>query len=259
MRVLLTRPAERSEDLGSILQAHGIGCVVESMLDIVPEPWDGTILPVYQAVLVTSLYASRALLEARRVDRDLRIFAVGPATARPLLQAGFTDVPVAGGTAESMIGLVRREADPTAGRLLYLSGLHISRDLVSALTPEGFAVDRSVVYRAVAVTDMSATLRREIDEGRIDAVVLFSVRTAMTFRRLMVEANLVGACAGMTAIAFSSRIAEALAPLRFRHLEIAASPHLDDAIDAVLRARDILVGRKARHSDPGSRSGAPAR
>lgn len=237
MRVLLTRPQAQSEKLGSVLLTHGIGWFAEPMLEIVPVAWDPSALAGRQAVLVTSANASEALLHCSEVRRDLPIFAVGPGTASPLLKAGFTNVHAAGGTAVDLIALVRRKLDPRAGRLLHLSGFDIVRDLAIALAPDGFAVDRVIAYQACAARQLSVRSRREISEARIDLALFFSARTAATFRELVSTSSLASACTRIAAIAFSARIADALRPVGFREVQVAAAPSLEAVLDAVLRMR----------------------
>jgi uroporphyrinogen-III synthase len=235
MRVLLTRPQTQSEELGSILKARGVEWLGEPLLRIVPVPWDPNALARTQAVLLTSANASRELLQIPAVRRDLPVFAVGPATAAPLQAAGFSDVQTAEGTAASLIAHVRRNADPKAGRLLHLSGRDISLDLAAGLAPAGFSVDRVIVYRACAVERLSARTLHEVSWNRVDGAVFLSARTAAVFCSLVIAAGLVDACARMTAVAISRKVAEALRPAGFRQVSVATSPDLDGVLDAILR------------------------
>jgi uroporphyrinogen-III synthase len=110
----------------------------------------------------------------------------------------------------NLIAYVRRHADPRAGRFLYLSDFDINLDLGTGLAPAEFAVDRVVVYRAVAVECMGVGGMREIAQGGFNAAVFLSARTAAVFCSLAIVAGLVEACARMTAITISRKVAEAL-------------------------------------------------
>jgi uroporphyrinogen-III synthase len=234
MRVLLTRPHAQSEELGSILKTHGVEWLGEPLLSIVPVGLDPNVLAKPQAVLLTSANASRELLKIPGVRRNLPVFAVGSATAAPLQAAGFSNVHAAGGTAESLIAHVRRQVDPQAGRLLYLSGGDISRDLAASLAPDGFLVDRVIVYHACAVDRLSARTLHEMSWNRIDGAVFLSARTASIFCNLVIAAGHKEACARMTAVTMSGQVAEALRPVGFRQVVVAASPCIDSIIEAVL-------------------------
>jgi uroporphyrinogen-III synthase len=235
MRVLLTRPTGQAEELGAVLTAQGIEWLGEPLLRIVPVPWDPGVLAGKAALLVTSANASRELLRVPGVRRDVPVFAVGPATAEPLQTAGFSDVHAADGTAVSLIAHVRRHADPQAGRLLHVSGRDIAVDLAASLARTGFAVDRVVVYRAVAVERMNAGVMREIAHGGFDAAMFLSARTAAVFCSLVIAAGIVDACTRMTAVAISRRVAQALRPAGFRQVVVAASPSRDAVLEAILR------------------------
>ena len=215
--------------------AHGIEWLSEPLLRIVPVPWDPSVLEGRAALLVTSANASRELLRVPGVRRDVPVFAVGPATAEPLQTAGFSDVHAADGTAVSLIAHVRQHADPRAGRLLHVSGRDIAVDLAASLARTGFAVDRVVVYRAVAVERMNAGVMREIAHGGFDAAMFLSARTAAVFCSLVIAAGIVDACTRMTAVAISRRVAQALRPAGFRQVVVAASPSRDAVLEAILR------------------------
>jgi len=233
MRVLLTRPQAQSEDLGARLRARGCDWLGEPLLRIVPVPWDPDVLAEPQALLLTSANASRALLQVPGVRRNTLIFAVGPATAAPLRAAGFSDVHAAGGTAVDLMDLIRRRIDPQAGRLLHLGGYDIAVDLAAGLAPDGFKVDRTIVYRACTAERLSARAVHEISQNRIDSAVFLSARTAAAFCELASRSGITGSCARMTAVAISRKVAEALRPAPFRQVAVAATPSLDAVLDAV--------------------------
>lgn len=153
----------------------------------------------------------------------------------PLQAAGFSNVQAAGGSAVSLIAHVRRHADPRAGRLLHISGCDIALDLGNGLAPAGFAVDRVVVYRAVPVEHLSPEAMYEISQRRIDVAVFLSSRTAAVFCSLVIASGSVDACARMTAVAISSKVAEALRPAGFGQSAVAASPSRDAVLEAILR------------------------
>jgi uroporphyrinogen-III synthase len=236
MRILLTRPAGQAEELGAVLTAQGIDWLGEPLLRIVPAAWDPGVLAGKAALLITSANGSRELLQVPGVRRDCPVFAVGPATAAPLQAAGFSNVQAAGGTAVSLIAHVRRHADPWAGRLLHVSGRDIAVDLATGLAPFRFAVDRVVVYRAVPVERLSTGAMHGIAQGRIDIAVFLSARTAAVFCSLIIASGLMGACADMTAVAISRKVAEALQPAGFRRVVVAVSPDRASVVDAVLQA-----------------------
>ena len=256
LRALVTRPRHQAGELVAGLQARGIACLVEPMLEILPRPWDPrSLLAGPQAVLLTSANAAEALLRAV-AGRALPlppILAVGPATARPLcragLQLGVRRIEAAGGDAADLLRLVRRRLDPRGGPVLHLSGEAIACDLGAALAADGYAVERHVVYAARPATRLSARLRAALADGGIQLAPFLSCRTAMAFRDLVLATRLESACRGMVGVALSPRIAAAMRPLPWCALATAARPDLRSllaALDASLAGIvDAAFGRPA--------------
>lgn len=92
-----------------------------------------------------------------------------------------------------------------------------------------------MVYRAVPVEHLSPEAMYEISQRRIDVAVFLSSRTAAVFCSLVIASGIVDACARMTAVAISSKVAEALRPADFGQLAVATSPSRDAVLEAILR------------------------
>src|SRR4051812_13888324 len=124
MRALVTRPIEDAAPLEAALRARGIEPVVAPMMSIWPA---GTAprLDGIAALLFTSANGVRAFagLSDRR---DLPAFAVGPATAAALSEAGFPRVETASGNVEALATLVAERLDPKAGPLLHVAGSEVA-------------------------------------------------------------------------------------------------------------------------------------
>lgn len=249
LRALITRPRHQAGRLAARLRARGIGCLIEPMLEIVPLPWDAaTALRGRQAILLTSPNAADALLRAALREGSVAalppIYAVGAATARPLREAGHARVEAApGSNAADLLRLVRARLDPRHGPLAYLSGEAVACDLAAALAPAGFAVERSVVYAARPAMRLTPRMRAAIARGAVQVAPFLSARTAATFRDLLVQEGLEGACRGMVGVALSPRVAEAMQPLPWRALAVADRPDLDALLDGLYRSlADVVDG-----------------
>lgn len=236
--VLVTRPAADARRFASILRSRGFTCHVEPMLTIVELDWPRTALDEASAILVTSVNGARALARAEATARGKRVFAVGPGTGEPLRAAGFDRVEHAGGTAVDLLRLVRERVAPEGGLLVHLSGTTVTRDLAAHLRQVGYRAERVVAYDARPAGRLSPALRRHLAARRIGTATFFSVRTAATFRELVRAAGL-SDCLGTTvALALSGRIADELAPLGWRGVEIASEPGMPAMIDALDRLRN---------------------
>ena len=237
MRVLVTRPREDAAGLVAALAARGHAAVLEPLLTIAPrDPVDWP--PGHeraQALLVTSANGVRAFA---RLDprRDLPVYAVGDASAAAARALGFAEVVSAAGDVDDLAALVRRRLDPAAGPLLHPAAAALAGDLQGALAAAGFEVLRAVLYEARPAEALSAESTRALNEGAIDAVTLFSPRTAASFASLIAAAGLEPACRRVAALCLSEAVAAALSGIAWRRVVVAERP---DQV-ALLTALDRL-------------------
>ena len=152
MHVLITRPHADAAVLAQELAARGHQVMVEPLLTIEPLPDAVPALDGVQALLLTSANAAPAL---RGTNPRLPVFVVGEATARAAREHGCEQVHVAAGDAASLARLIIARCRPSEGRLLHLCGAEVRPGLAEALEAAGFALQRQVVYRAVAASSLS--------------------------------------------------------------------------------------------------------
>jgi uroporphyrinogen-III synthase len=213
LRVLLTRPRADSESLARELIHHGHAVMIDPMLRIVPVPPIAPPAPArYRGVILTSAQAAR---HAPVTSLGLPAFAVGEATARAARAAGFKGVIAAQGDARSLAQELAASAGDDARPFLHLCGAEVREGTAEAFAEAGIAAERCVVYRAVPSAALSARTRTAMTKDLIDAVVLFSPRTARIFLGLVDAAGLGQALARMQAITWSEAIAEAALPARW--------------------------------------------
>jgi uroporphyrinogen-III synthase len=220
---LVTRPLADSQGLTEALEARGFAPLVEPMLTIRfldAAPPDRA---AYQGVLATSANGVRAL--ARLVGwRDLPVWAVGDASAREAVDLGFVTVQSAAGDVATLADLVADRADPAEGPLLHVAASRLAGDLGGALASRGFTVEKAVLYEAEPADDLSTALIDALDEGRLSIALFFSPRTAATFVRLAKKRTLGESLRRIKALALSAAVAEALAPMPWRAIEVAERP-----------------------------------
>jgi uroporphyrinogen-III synthase len=226
MRVLITRPQEDAARFAAQLEARGHEALCASLLSV--RFLDGPLLTLngVQAVLATSANGVRAF--ARRVQRrDVPLFAVGPQTAQAARLAGFSRVECADGDAAALAASVPHWARPQDGALLHAASTDNQTHLQSLLTAKGFTVRVDVLYEIVAAETLPATAREALAGKTLDAVFVFSPRSAAALRDAILRAGLSGACRRMAAICISQAAADALQPLEFLAVAVAARPNQD--------------------------------
>jgi len=244
MRILVTRPREESERLARQLEAKGHDVLVEPLFTIEQLPDAPLDLDGVQALLMTSANGVRAFAR-RSPRRDLRVLAVGDATADAARAFGFEVVDSAGGDVDDLARLVRERVRPEDGALLHSAGSVVAGDLAGALEAAGFQVRRTVLYRAEPVAALSDTTVAALRDGRVDVVMFFSPRTARTFVSLAKAAGVEAAASHMALLGLSPAIADAAGEIPWAVRETAEAPTEAALIAAVDRLAVLHESHKS--------------
>jgi uroporphyrinogen-III synthase len=222
MRVLITRPQHAADRLAAELRTRGFEPVSAPMLDIV-DTGANVELSGVQAVLASSANGVAAL--ARQTGmRDVKLLAVGDATAMAARELGFPDVESAGGDSAALSDLAILRCDPAVGRLLHVAGGHVAGTVAETLRQAGFTVDSVILYDARTPEALTDDIARQIAAREIAVLLFYSPRTAETFVKLAVTAGLADDCATIDAVCLSPAVAEAAATIGWRYVSIAATP-----------------------------------
>lgn len=233
MRILITRPAAAARALARELEARGHQTSIEPLLSIEPIDRVAPDLAGVQAIILTSAHAVPAL---DRRAHALPVFTVGEATAAAARAAGCARVVAGAGDATRLAALISGRLRPETGLLLHLAGADVRPGLDQPLREAGFQLRRQVVYRARPARHLSARTEALLRDRAVDAVLLFSPRTAATFARL-IEDHQLGASLGKTeAICLSAAVAEACCGLRWGAVRVAPRP-AEEAVVQLLDAR----------------------
>ena len=222
--MLLTRPRADSEALASILSARGFDCIVEPLLSVDDTAGPTPDLHGVQAFVVTSANGARALARSVTGAFDLPLFAVGQASAQAAREVGFNRVFDADGDVKSLVRLIRDRLDAQGGALLHGAGAVVAGDLAGDLAAYGFEVRRTVLYRAEPAAALSPALCLDLAAGSIEAVLLYSPRTARTFVRLVRESGLQLSTTRLAALCLSDAVAAEVRELRLARVLVAESP-----------------------------------
>jgi uroporphyrinogen-III synthase len=165
--------------------------------------------------MLTSAFAARLAGPGAAVLRHLPVFAVGGATARAALEAGFTDVRAAGGTAQALLDAV---AAAGITSIVHLAG----EDRTASVVPTGLAVATRTVYRA-QLLPLAAL-------PAVDWVLLYSPRTAAHFAA---EVERLGVARSSVNVAAISAATLAAAGDGWRETAVASEPSEDALLAAI--------------------------
>jgi uroporphyrinogen-III synthase len=229
MRVLLTRPREDSERLAAILCQMGHGAIVSPLMEIrfvAGEPLD---LTGVQAILASSANGIRALA-LRTSLRDIPVYAIGPQSAAEARVLGFTSVKDAQRDSVTLAEAVVRWTNPDSGILLHSTGNIHMPNLSVALSTQRFRVRTEILYEAIEMFIFTEEAGALLRVQAIDAVMLFSPRSAKLFSTAVERADLQDSMTSLRAICISAATAEPLPSLGLQAVAVAVSPNQDSMV-----------------------------
>jgi len=245
--VWIPRPQEDAQALAADLDTYGIRSLIAPVLTIsireTDVPLDGI-----GALLFTSANGVRAFVQ-RNARRDLTVYAVGENTAAEARTAGFGEVHVAGGDVDRLADYIIWHRKPEDGVLLHVAASERAGDLAGLLEEGGFSVDRRVLYDAAPAEHLPDAVAEALDEGAIDAVVLFSPRTARIVCDLLTKAERQDAAPALSALCLSANVAAAAKPLDWREIVIAEAPDRGSLLQAVRQALQTVSAQAADTPD----------
>jgi uroporphyrinogen-III synthase len=225
VRLLLTRPEPDAQRTATTLRAQGHDVIIAPLLRMEPTADAQISEGPWAAVLITSANAAPAVAAHKRATtlRALPVFAVGQRSAEAMSAAGFTDVTSADGNVSDLARLVATRLQPAA-RLLYLAGEDRAGDLAGDLRARGFAVETTVIYRAIAATGLPVAAAQALASG-IDGVLHFSRRSAEAYVEAARAAGMVANALKAIHFCLSAQVAEPLAQTGAADIRVAERPN----------------------------------
>ena len=216
MRVLVTRPEPGAAATARVLRERGYKVIVDPALKIerlspeLPPP------DAVDVVLVTSAQAAFALGPYRHKP----VLAVGEATARAARREGALDVTAAAGDWEDLADLAL-DRGKAPQRFLHLVGSEQAGELDKVLRAEGHGYAAIVVYRASPSDALTARTKAALSRGGIDAVTLFSPRSARIWRSLIEAEDFADTIQDLIAVCLSPAVAAAIDDWPWREVRTA--------------------------------------
>ena len=219
MLVLVTRPREQAADTVALLEARGHRALVEPLLRIVKLPPPAVDPGGIAALLLTSANTAPLLPS---VLRSLPVLAVGEATAAAARAAGCTVLAVGTEDGRRLAEIAASMLPRRGGTLLHPGAAEPRPGLAEGLVAAGYDYRHLALYRTEPSTSLGAETVAALRDETLDAALFFSPRTAVVWRRLVIEAGLRPQVRRMMAISLSEAVAGELRPLGWRALLVAA-------------------------------------
>lgn len=198
MKLLVTRPFPESQKLAETLRilGHTPFCLPLLRPRFYPLPPLSSLAKHFNDPLQGSIFTSPRALRALKTAPDLPqlrklpAFCVGATTAGEARRHGFIAVHSAQGTAQSLLSLIQTQTPQTKGWLLYLAAANRATPLEQKLEAAGCPVFLQIVYEMIARRQIPSPLLQALREGSIEAVLLYSQRSAEIFCQLLQKAQL---------------------------------------------------------------------
>lgn len=229
MKILITRPEPDATRLADILKQMGHDVIVAPMMTIANLPGTQVDIDGVQALLVTSANGARALGRATAF-RDVRVYAVGSATAEAVKDEGFADVISADGDVPSLANKVIAECDTAKGRLIHVAGTEVAGDLSGLMKTAGFDCERAVLYEAKATTAIPREVVDHLKKNGIDLALFYSPRTAAIFVENISKAKLTESMKSIQALCLSEAVAGKISGLPWLDVKVAEAPDQENLL-----------------------------
>ncbi|MBF0096836.1 MAG: uroporphyrinogen-III synthase [Magnetococcales bacterium] len=191
--ILITRPEPEATNTARLVQAcHGRPLLAPALT--IQPPTDP--LPLqqalqhcinpphpYQAIVITSINAARAVLQQLPNHANPPpFFVVGKQSATLLQQAGWPVLlpPNAAG-GEALASFMQQWATTSHPHVLFPQAAIGRDELHNQLTQAGWQVERVEAYRAEPITTLPAEVQEALQQEKVDAILFFSSRSAHAF------------------------------------------------------------------------------
>lgn len=235
MAILVMRPFPDNEATAALLRQAGYDVLLSPGLRFEPVAVRDEPDAHYDAVIVTSANALRGIEGQPLLERlrPTKVFAVGDATARAACAFSFRDVESASGDAVALCELVEKRLRGS-GRICYLAGADISRDLGADLGARGYDVTTLTSYRMTPLLYFPEAVETAFATGEVEAVLHYSRRSAQSFVSAVKSSGLEISALALPQCCISDAVATVLREAGASRVLAGASPD-ENAIFEVLR------------------------
>ena len=180
MHILLTRPLDDCTEM--ILKLKTLGHQISHLplLNIEPISNEKINFSEFEAIIFTSANAIK-FLDLKGIDKKLLCFCVGSATEKKARSVGFQNVIAADGNVSNLKEIINQNFNPSEGKIIYICGDTLSRDLDRELIDESYYIKKYINYRTkhneVFDEEFINKLRLNIPE----IIYIYSQNSALSF------------------------------------------------------------------------------
>ena len=227
--IIVTRAEPGATETVERLKTRGLTAVLAPMLSLVELPDSKMPEPAeLSGVVFTSANGVRTYA-ARRRDRHLPAWCVGPATARAARDEGFETVHESAGDAMDLANFIAASASPKERPLLHVANAAATGVLRETLTANGYPSVFAPIYEMQPARSLPKPVARLFDEQEACIILVHSEKGAAAFEALTTSRALTN-CTG---VAISARASQPLERLNLSAIYTADAPNEDGLFAAL--------------------------
>jgi uroporphyrinogen-III synthase len=219
MHILVTRPIEDCLKLIESLKILGHQVTHCPIIKIKKLSYKEPNYKNYNGIIFTSSNAIDCL-DIKKIPKNISCFCVGDTTEKKAKSKGFYQAISAGGNVNTLIELIMRIYDKKSGKLLYISSEFISKELDKDLLGHGYLVDRIINYTSLPVEEISENTLSLIKENKLDAIFVYSEKSAINLKNLIIKYSLVDVMMDSNLFCISKKTSKALEFLKWKKIII---------------------------------------
>ena len=180
MHILLTRPLEDSKDL--IIRFKELGHQVSHLpvITIEKKDYEDPNYNEFKGIIFTSSNAIKNL-DISKINKDIFCFCVGNATEKIAKEKGFQNIFTAEGNVSNLKEIINQNFNPSEGKIIYICGDILSRDLDRELIDEGYSIKKYINYRTKHNEIFDEQFINKLRLNIPEIIYIYSQNSALSF------------------------------------------------------------------------------
>ena len=157
-------------------------------------------------------------INSKEVDKNIFCFCVGSATEKKALSLGFQNVISAEGNVRNLKEIILRNFNSNVGKILYLSGELISKDLDKELNLLGYDIKRIINYTANPIREIDQKFLENLKSSVPDILYVYSQNSALSLLNLINKYNLNDIWMNTNLMCMSEKISSVLNNIKWKKI-----------------------------------------
>jgi len=171
----------------------------------------------FKGLIFTSANSLK-FINSKEVDKNIFCFCIGSATEKKALSLGFQNVISAEGNVRNLKEIILRNFNSNVGKILYLSGELISKDLDKELNLLGYDIKRIINYTAEPIREIDQKFLENLKSSVPDILYVYSQNSALSLLNLINKYNLNDVWMNTNLMCMSEKISSVLNNIKWKKI-----------------------------------------